>query len=169
MKLASTISVLMLAAASSQAALFTFTASLDGTQETPPNASLAQGTVTAVLDGDTGQFSLAGSFQGLSSPSTASHVHVGLPGVAGPVHIPLTVIPLGGTSGIVFGSVNGLTAPEENDLINARWYVNIHDTAFPGGEIRGQLHLVTVPEPATYAAFAGVGLLGFAAWRRFRA
>jgi hypothetical protein len=44
-------------------------------------------------------------------------------------------------------------------------YVNIHSSAFPGGEIRGQI--VAVPEPGTMALGA-LGLLAVvgAAWRR---
>ncbi|HEX5127959.1 MAG TPA: PEP-CTERM sorting domain-containing protein [Rhodocyclaceae bacterium] len=46
-------------------------------------------------------------------------------------------------------------------------YLNIHTTAFPGGEIRGFLR--PVPEPSIYdMMFAGLGMLGFAGRRRIR-
>jgi hypothetical protein len=78
------------------------------------------------------------------------------------------------SDGTVFGTLqlianpngSGLSvAQQEADLLNGLWYVNVHTGAHPSGEIRGQL--VPVPEPQTYAMLAGLGLLGFAAFRRF--
>ena len=52
------------------------------------------------------------------------------------------------------------------DLINGLYYVNIHTTFRPAGEIRGQILLV--PEPGT-AALVGRLLIGLlAAARRLR-
>jgi hypothetical protein len=54
------------------------------------------------------------------------------------------------------------------ELIDELYYVNIHSTFRPGGEIRGQI--VVVPEPAGFA-LVGLGLvaLGTAARLRRRA
>jgi hypothetical protein len=123
--------------------------------------------VSGIFDSVTSVFSVAGTFGGLTAPAIAAHVHGGVVGVAGPVIFPLAVT--AATSGVVFGNSAPLTLAQANHLKNGDWYVNIHDGAFPGGEIRGQILLVSVPEPETYAAMAGVGLLGFAAWRRIKA
>jgi hypothetical protein len=32
-----------------------------------------------------------------------------------------------------------LTEPQAADLLDGKWYVNVHTAANPGGEIRGQL------------------------------
>ena len=55
-----------------------------------------------------------------------------------------------------FFAVNGANSDTVfiNGLLNGRTYLNIHTTAFPGGEIRG---FVVVPEPMT-ASLIGLGL-----------
>lgn len=62
------------------------------------------------------------------------------------------------------GSAYSIEA-QEADLRAGLWYLNLRTTAYPGGEIRGQL--IPVPEPETYAMCAGLGLLGFAMYRRW--
>ncbi len=166
MKILSTVAALIVAGATAQAGIFTFTAILTGAAETPPNGSAGLGVTVATYDSGTASFDLNGTYAGLSSSATAAHVHGGAVGVAGPVIIPLTVA--GNAAGNISGSAT-LTANQFHHLYNGDWYVNIHDATFPGGEIRGQLLLTSIPEPETYAALAGVGLLGFAAWRRFKA
>lgn len=53
----------------------------------------------------------------------------------------------------MFGAEAALLA----GLLNGTAYFNIHTMMFPGGEIRGQLHLV--PEPGTLLLF-GTGIAG---------
>jgi hypothetical protein len=59
---------------------------------------------------------------------------------------------------------------QETDLLKGLWYVEVRTSAFPGGEMRGQLvqpPAAAVPEPATYAIVSGMGVLAFAVYRRF--
>lgn len=73
--------------------------------------------------------------------------------------IPLEPTPLGNSYAL---------DQQESDLLGGLWYLNLRTTSFAGGEIRGQMQLTPVPEPETYALMAGLGLVGFAAYRRYR-
>jgi hypothetical protein len=174
-----------------QAAVFNFDiepGGLNGLNERPtPVITLATGDEVAghpsmSLDTATHQVTLNygwgtdNGFTDLSDAFTATHIH-------GPA--PLTsaasvLYDLGSfvnqttaSDGTVFGTLQliagagGLSiAQQEADLQNGLWYVNVHSASHTSGEIRGQL--VPVPEPQTYAVIAGFGLLGFAAYRRFK-
>jgi hypothetical protein len=142
-----------------------YVANLDGAQD---GGGSRQGTghVDLFLSGTT--LSLNGSFSGISTPSSAAHIHgPGAPGVNAGVIYNLggPVIPLGVTAGTINGSVNlapigsYTLAQQMNDLNSGLWYVNIHDATFPGGEIRGQI--LPVPEPSTWAlmCFGALGML----------
>ena len=112
----------------------TFLATLNGASGTPANASAATGTATFTFNPTTYELSGTVTFTGIVA--TASHIHTGAVGVAGPV-----AIPLGGanpTSPISL-AVTVLTAQQQNDLLSGLFYVNVHSATFPGGEIRGQL------------------------------
>ncbi|MBB5350772.1 uncharacterized protein (TIGR03382 family) [Haloferula luteola] len=135
------------------AATMIFTATLEGSQEVPPNASPGSGSATLSLDDVTGAWTLNGTYAGLVGNVTASHIHLGPAGVNGGVITALTVT--GTTSGTLSGS-GTFTLTQMSDLQSESYYVNVHSASFPGGEIRGQL----VPEPSSFAlgALAGVAL-----------
>ena len=65
----------------------------------------------------------------------AAHIHKGGPGVAGPV-----VVPFGKVfkSKGCFTSTKAITAAIQKNP--AGYYVNVHNAAYPGGALRGQLH-----------------------------
>ena len=112
----------------------TFHATLNGSSETPANASTASGTATFTYNPTT--YILSGTVNFTGIVATAAHIHIGAVGVAGSV-----VFPLGGaspTSPISFTS-GALTAQQQSDLMNGLYYVNVHSANFPAGEIRGQL------------------------------
>ena len=114
-----------------------FTATLNGAQETPPNNSTATGRATLLLSPDekTGRVSV--TFNSLSSTQTDAHIHgPAAPGVSAPPVFPL---PLGQISDFPIT----LTPSQVQDLKNGLFYVNVHSSNFPAGEIRGQFGLST--------------------------
>lgn len=110
----------------------TFTASLSGSHEVPPNASTATGTATLVLNEDTNKFTITVPFNGITA--TAAHIHKGAVGATGAAVFPFSTL----TSPLTLTNV-ALTAEQEADLKAGLYYVNIHSLAYPDGEIRGQL------------------------------
>jgi hypothetical protein len=70
------------------------------------------------------------------APATAAHIHVGSAGVAGPVVIGLTAPTSGSSTGCVSADPDLIKAIRQNP---EEYYVNVHNTAFPAGAIRGQL------------------------------
>jgi len=113
--------------------------SLQGSQETTPNASTATGTVIVKYDTTTKLLELVGDYQNLSATISGSHIHgpFGPPGTNAPVLFNLTNT--GGTKGTLTGSFT-LTAAQETDLLAGNMYANVHSTGtYAAGEIRAQL------------------------------
>ena len=160
---------LLLSAAVAQAQLYMFDINLDGSQEPNMPVTSGMGTGSATLQWETLEFTMDFSFSGLGANTTAAHIHRAAIGVNGPVIIPLTLMPLGASWGS--GHFEGVVSEAQAwEMVNGNTYLNIHTSAYPGGEIRGQL-LVSgaVPEPSTYALFGAGALLIGVAVRRFKA
>ena len=106
----------------------------------PIDAQLAptitgHGSVSAVLAGT--KLNVTGSFEGMRSPATAAHLHLGkVTGVGGGVIHDLTVTKA--TSGSISGSVD-LTPAEAEALRKGMIYVQIHSEGAPDGNLRGWL------------------------------
>lgn len=148
------------------AATLTFDANLDGLQEVPPNASPAFGFAELTLNDVSGAVTITtGTYQDLLGGSSGAHIH-GLsgPGVASGIIIGLTLDTPGATTG-TFSGGGTLTAPQIAGMIAGDTYVNIHSSVFPGGEIRGQLFQVTVPEPSSIVLVCA-SLAGLFVFRR---
>ncbi|MES2774263.1 MAG: CHRD domain-containing protein [Bacteroidota bacterium] len=124
-----------------------FTGALQGGQEVPANGSSATGNVTVILDRATNEVFLTGSFSGLTAPATAAHIHRGVTGTNGVVVVGLSAT--AATSGTVTGS-GVVTASFADTMINGFSYVNIHNSVFPGGEIRAQLGDQVLPVKLLY-------------------
>jgi hypothetical protein len=75
--------------------------------------------------------------ENITLPATAAHIHVGATGVAGPVVVALSAPDAS-------GHASGC-ATADHDLIKAirqnpeSYYVNVHNTDYPAGAVRGQL------------------------------
>jgi CHRD domain len=150
----------------SQAATYSLYASLNGGQEVPINASPGIGTGILTYDDVANQLNWNITFSGLLAGTTASHFHgPAVPGVNAGVQV---TIPLGTSFGATSGTLIGmatLTATQETQLLSDLWYINIHTSLFPGGEIRGQVQVVPLPAAAW---LFGSGLLTLVAWTRRR-
>lgn len=111
-----------------------FSASLAGSEQVPPNTSTASGTSVVVVDPNS--LSMKATIVTADIVGTAAHIHVGVPGVAGPVVFAMTETVAG--SGI-WTTTATLTTDQLNSLKAGNYYANVHSSAFPEGEIRGQL------------------------------
>ena len=108
-------------------------ATLNACSEVPPTSSKGTGTVTATYDTASKKLSWKGSYSDLTGPATAAHFHSAAPGQNGPVAVPITpnTSPFEGSA--------TLTDAQAADLLEGKWYVNVHTAANKGGEIRGQV------------------------------
>jgi hypothetical protein len=142
------------------------TATLTGLGENPPNASPAIGFGTVTLNDAQTLITVDESWSGLTAPATASHIHTGAPGTNGPVTFPFSGVPAA-TSGSIPEQTFAINAAQVAALLSGGMYMNVHTANFPGGEIRGQLTVASVPEPMT-VVFIGIGLGGLAVMRQRR-
>ena len=111
-------------------------ANLAGTQETPPNSSTASGMGSLAFNPFTRE--VAGRIETTGITGVAAHAHMAANGVPGGVVIPMTQTAAG--SGI-WTSASNATATDAVFIafMQGNLYLNVHSSAFPGGEIRGQL------------------------------
>jgi hypothetical protein len=107
----------------------THQAALTGAQEVPAVATMASGSASFRLNGDTLFYEINHNVAG----GTAAHIHGGHGGVNGPVVFPLDPFGVDMTGQVT------LTPDQITALNEGRFYVNIHSGANPGGEIRGQI------------------------------
>jgi len=129
----------------SVATVYTINAALEGTQEVPPNPSTGTGTIVGTYDDVTRVLDFDLTFTGLVSPTTAAHFHAPADvGVNAPVVIGFAGFPIGVTSGF-YENTYVLTAAQNTQILNGQWYVNVHTSGSPGGEIRAQLNEGTLP------------------------
>ncbi len=137
-----------------------FKATLTGFEEVPAISTAASGSFSAELSPDGTSITFTLTYSGLTAPATASHIHLGQMGVNGGVIIflcggPTPACPAGTTTpatvtgtrtaaNVVGPSSQGIAAGEFAEFVAALQagvtYVNVHNSVFPGGEIRGQIN-----------------------------
>jgi hypothetical protein len=113
-------------------------ASMDGLQEVPAVSPAGSGSASITLDVATGALTLTGSYSGMTTTVILAHIHGPAPVGTSTGNTFIDLVPTGGTSGTL--SASGiLTAQQVQDVLNGLSYVNVHTTAHPTGEIRGQI------------------------------
>ena len=114
-----------------------FTANLNGAQETPATSSTALGVAHLTLTPNLDTLLVRVDYTGLGSAYSSAHIHMGAVGVLGGV---VFVLPAP-TNNIIMDVITGssLTPSVIANLFTNNYYVNIHTTGFPNGEIRGQI------------------------------
>ena len=112
-----------------------FTATLTGAAEVPgPGDSDGSGQARVTVNPGTGDICYVISVRNIA-PATAAHIHEAPEGRSGDVVLGLKAPTSGTSSGCENDkdlAVEILRNPED-------YYVNIHNPAFPGGAVRGQL------------------------------
>ena len=106
---------------------------LTGTQEVPPNPSVASGRSTVMVGADkmvTGMIVVSGM------TPTMAHIHEASKGQNGPV-----IVPFVKSSDNTFAPAPGakLTDAQYASYLAGKLYLNVHSSTFPGGEVRLQM------------------------------
>lgn len=130
----------------SQAGLITLTANIDGSQANAGTGtgSLGTGVANMLFDDVSNEFSWDISWSDLTGNVTAAHFH-------GPAFLNQNAgvqVAISNLSNPTSGSAT-INAAQEAGLLAGLWYINIHTDTSPGGEIRGQVQVASVPEPGT--------------------
>ena len=126
-----------------------FAATLTGAAERPTAVTTtASGTADVEIDDEDETITVTVNVTGLSN-ITMAHIHVGNTSTAGPIALTLTGVAVTGVftgalvSNVVF-TADDVEGSETFDTLVAKIrsgqaYINVHTTAYPNGEIRGQL------------------------------
>jgi len=127
---------LALVSIAAHAATVNLKADLKASSEVPPKDSSGMGTLTGTLDTTTNEFTYHVEFMGLTGPAVAAHFHgPAAEGANAKPQLPIKGSPI---TSPIDGKAT-LTAEQAKDLLAGKWYFNLHTSANPGGEIRGQV------------------------------
>lgn len=140
----------------------TLTTVLTGAEEVPgPGDTDGDGVAIVDVDAATESLCYFVFATGIDAPA-AAHIHEGADGVAGPVVVTLTT-PTGSdpytSDDCAEAGDYDLAASGDADIATlladieanpANYYVNVHNAAFPGGAIRGQLGIQVADSASSY-------------------
>ena len=112
----------------------TFTGTLNGASEVPPNMTAGSGTAQATLDKNTNLLKYPITYTAPTGPATAAHFHG--PATAGANAG--VVVPFASAANPIEGQIT-ITPAQAADLLAGKWYANVHTAANAAGEIRGQM------------------------------
>ena len=115
------------------------TATLTGAAEAPgPGDADGSGSATVTLNVGHGEVCWEIHVADITLPASAAHIHIAPVGDAGPVVVPLSPPDANGdSSGCASGVERALIRAIMHDP--AAYYVNVHNSDFPAGALRGQL------------------------------
>jgi hypothetical protein len=115
---------------------FTYHAGMSGAQEAPgPGDQNGSGQAIITVDTVTGQICFDLVVRNIE-PATLAHIHEAERGSPGPIRVHLTAP----TSGSSSGCVTDLTQAQAIADDPSAYYVNVHNSDFPNGAVRGQLN-----------------------------
>lgn len=112
------------------------TGTLTGGAERPgPGDTDGSGSITITVNPGQKRICYELTVAGIDAP-TAAHIHIAPVTDPGPVVVAFPAPPLGASSGCI-----DVTSRQAAQLIAkpSKYYFNVHNAAFPGGAIRGQL------------------------------
>lgn len=112
-----------------------FKAHLDTASEVPQKTGPGHGQVDAMFDTATSRLTYTITYADLSGPVTGAHFH----GPAGPTETAGVAVKMTGNLASPIKGNAVLTSAQADALTHGHWYVNLHTSANPGGEVRGQV------------------------------
>jgi hypothetical protein len=126
------------AATFAQAAPRSFDVPLTGAQQVPPVQTSGTGTAHITYDPSTRVVIWSVTFSGLSSAPTMAHFHG--PATEGKnANVVIWLSKRGETPSSPMTGQATLTPAQAEEFTSGQWYVNVHSTNHPAGEIRGQV------------------------------
>lgn len=129
------VTAFVLAVSPACARMIVLSATLDGQKQVPPVETAGKGTAEISYDADNRQLDWTVTYGGLSGPATAAHFH----GPAGPGENAAPVISFKAPLASPASGSATLTEEQAKELLDGKFYINIHTAAHKDGEIRGQV------------------------------